>query len=280
VIVATQSVSQQQEQQKNADKPHLSASQIETFTTCSLKWWLSRRHAPERVASTLRFGGAYHKAKQVYYQGRLEGRDVTHAQMMTAYETAWVNEAKRYPGIPVVYGKKETEENLRDTAGRMFEAFLGSVQPAEVIAVEEPFEIFIADGLPPLVGAMDLIEIRTTETGRVLWIVDHKSAAKRPTERSGPHKDQLVWYGIGVARNGILKQFGLPLGLRFDVVTKTKTPEVISLEVKPTRRDAERLIARTGVIWKAMQAEAVWPTAGWWCAGCGYQKRCEKWPKV
>ena len=279
MIVATQALPRQG-RAPDTEEPHLSASQLETFTTCSLKWWLSRRYAPERVASTLRFGGCYHKAKQCFYQGRLEGRDVTRAEMLATYESAWTNEAKRYPGIPVVFGKKETEDGLRDTAGRMFEAFLGSVQPAEVIAVEEPFKIFIADGLPPLVGTMDLIEIRITETGKVLWIVDHKSAAKRPTERSGPPKDQLVWYGLGAARKGILKQFDMPLRLRFDVVTKTKSPELVSLEVKPTRRDAERLIARTRVIWKAMQAEAVWPTAGWYCATCGFQKRCEKWPKV
>ena len=277
MIVATQKTPAQQ---TDAKKLHLSASQLKTFTMCSLQWLLSRHHKPELVGSGLRFGGAFHKALQAFYQGRLEGREVTQEHMLDAYSAAWVDEAKRFPDVPVKFAEDETQEGLHELASRMLGAFLSGVQPSQVIAVEEPFEVPLAPGLPPLIGFIDLVEVREDESSKkVLWLCDHKTAAKRPTEDS-LESDQVILYGLGLARTGVLKEFQMPLALRYDVITKTKKPELVSVQVKPSRHDAERLIEKAGRIWKAMSAEAVWPSAGWWCQGCGHQTLCAKWPKI
>jgi hypothetical protein len=265
---------------KTTNGAHLSASQLRTFSQCSLQWLLSRYHKPEFVGSGLRFGGASHRALQAFYQGRLEGREVSSEAMLAAFDSAWAEEEKEAPNVPVQFGKNETKDGLRATAARMFECFVGSVQPGKVVAVEERFECHLGDGMPPLVGYVDLVEIRKNAKGtEELAVVDFKTAARRPAEGI-MDEDQLVIYGLGLARIGLLKQFDLPLSLRYDVLLKTKTAELLSIPVRPTRRDAERLIAKASCIWKAMSAEAVWPTSGWWCQGCGYSERCHQWPNL
>ena len=76
----------------------------------------------------------------------------------------------------------------RRMAARMLSTFLESVQPGEVIAVEQPFAVEMADGIL-VTGIVDLVEIRD---GR-FWIVDNKTSKNAPsaTRPAGDDVPQL-----------------------------------------------------------------------------------------
>lgn len=255
-------------------EPHLSVSQIRSYALCSLQWFFSRRYEPEFVSSSLVFGSAFHESLQAYYQGRLEGASLGAEALFAVFQTAWKTESR-----PIHYGKTEDKDSLHATAKRMLDAFLASVRPGEVVAVEEPFQCRLAEDLPPLVGFIDLIEIRTGEDGvRRAYLVDHKTAAKRPgADDMDP--DQLALYAIAAHRIGLLREIGLPFSLRYDVILKTKTPELLPIPVEPTRHDGIRLIEKARRSARGMANDVVFPCPGWMCAGCGYQARCREWPE-
>jgi hypothetical protein len=261
---------------KAAGKPHLSASQLRTYCTCSLKWSFSRRFAPEFVSSGLIFGSAFHAALQAFYQGYLEGRAVGAVDMIAAYDTVWQEEA----AAEIRYGKTESAESLLETAGRMIEAFLAQVTPGRIVAIEEPFECLLADDLPSLVGYIDLIEIKQGPDGvERLHLVDFKTAAKRPSADEGPDQDQLTLYAIAAYRTGLLAQFGLPLIVRVDTIIKTKAPEVVSRPFQLKKPEIKRLVEKARVCSRGMKEGIFFPQPGWMCSNCGYNQRCALWPE-
>ncbi len=263
---------------------HISASQLRSYAGCPLAWRLSRTHRPEHISASLAFGSAFHAAAERFYQMRLEGKTATFQNLMDAYDAKWQEHTDTGDGTPppVKYSAKAGPEELRETAGRMLEAFLAhaAANVGEVIAVEEEFRAPMAPGLPALKGRIDLMEIRRNEVGdRCLHIVDFKTSSKR----LGPgdiDRDQMDLYALAVRQTGLLAELRLPLTLRIDVVTKTKISEVTPITIVPDMRNEKRVIAKAREIWKCMSAGVCYPSAGWHCTGCGYKTLCGKWPDI
>lgn len=266
---------------------HISASQLKSFAACPLAWRLSRTHRPEHVSSSLVFGTAFHAAAERFYQTRLEGKTATLAELMEAYDAKWAERTNsgdgESPPPPVKYSVKAPDPDvLRQTAGRMLEAFLAHAvaNVGEVIAVEEEFLVPMAPGLPSLKGRIDLIEIRADEAGeKQVHVVDFKTAAKR-MGADEIDRDQADLYALAVRQTGLLDELRLPLALRFDIVTKTQSPTVTPITLLPDARNEQRVIVKAREIWKCMTAGVCYPSAGWACAGCGYKTLCGKWPDI
>ncbi len=266
-------------------KPHISASQLRSYSGCPLAWKLSRTHRPEHVSAALIFGSAFHAAAEVFYQRRLEGKTASINDMMQAYDIKWLEQGKPKDGkapIPIKYTAKAGPVELRQTAVSMVEVFIAhaTANTGEVIAVEEEFVIHMAPGLPALKGRIDLIEIRHAASGGShVHLVDFKTSAKR-MKSVDVDRGQLDLYAIAVRKTGLLEQLRLPLVLRVDAVTKTKTPEVTPIEITPNRYNEHRVIAKAQEVWKCMFAGVCYPNPGWQCAGCGYKTMCNKWPNI
>ena len=270
---------------RSLDQPHISASQLRSYSGCPLAWRLSRTHRPEHVSSTLIFGSAFHAAAEKLYQLRLEGKVAAHQDLMDAYDAVWTRHFDTTDGrvpIPVRFSAKSDMLTLRQTASRMLEAFLihAGQNMGEVIAVEEPFEIELASDLPVLKGRIDLIEIRAGMSGnRYLHLTDFKTAAKRMDD-DDIDRDQLHLYAIAARNTGLLEQIGLPLVLRVDVILKTKTAEVIPMTVSPDKESEARVVAKARQIWKSMSSGVCYPSPSWMCSGCGHKTLCAKWPDI
>ncbi len=264
---------------------HISASQLKSYAGCPLAWRLSRTRRPEHVSASLVFGSAFHAAAERFYQMRLEGKDATFTNLMEAYDAKWQERTDAEDGTPpppVKYSAKAGPEELRETAGRMLEAFLAHAvaNVSEVIAVEEEFLVPMASGLPALKGRIDLIEIRTDESGeKRIHVVDFKTSSKR-MGANDIDRDQMDLYALAIRQTGLLDELRFPLTLRFDVVTKTKISNVTPITLLPDTRNEKRVIAKAREIWKCMSAGVCYPSAGWYCAGCGYKTLCGKWPDI
>lgn len=267
------------------DQPHISASQLRSYSGCPLAWRLARTHRPEHISASLVFGSAFHAAAEKLFQMRLEGKTATHPELMEAYERIWLERETPTDGkqpLPVKFSEKADPSILRQTAGKMLETFREHAEEnmGEVIAVEEEFLIEMAPGLPALKGRIDLIEIRRDLSGeKRLHVVDFKTSAKR-MKLEDVDRGQLDLYAIAIRRTGLLEQPRLPLVLRVDVVTKTKAPEVTPMELTPNRYNESRVVAKAREIWKCMSAGVCYPNPGWQCSGCGFKTLCNKWPNI
>jgi putative RecB family exonuclease len=241
---------------------------------CSLKWLYSRRYPAELVSSALVFGSAIHAGLELYYQGLLEGETIKLPDMLESYTHEY---ADRDAGT-IKYSAKESKDSLYETAERMFTAFLEQVKPGLVIAIEEPVEVRLSKDTPVLIGYIDLLEICHDEDGKeYLTIVDFKTSARKPSADS-LLPDQLLLYHHAIVESGIAAQLGLPVKLRYDYLTKTKHPELISMPVPYSDASLDRVISKAKIICQGMSQELCIPNPGWMCAGCGYQTRCRQWP--
>ena len=194
---------------------------------------------------------------------------------MLAFRQAWLVQP-----TTIKYGKREDEAPLLMQGARMIDVFVDQFKPGEVVAVEEPFTCHLADGLPPLVGHIDLISIEKGKDGKErLVLTDFKTSARRPSVDSLDN-EQLCLYSIGALRTGMLAQFPYDLALRYIYATKTKTPEVIEMEVEPSHQDGIQLIEKARQCWRGMSQQICYPNHGWQCSGCGYQKLCKQWPNL
>jgi hypothetical protein len=151
----------------------------------------------------------------------------------------------------VRFGEKDTKESLLDLARRMLEVFHAKREPgAEVVAVEQPFDVPLIDLDTgeildrALIGTLDLVE-RDAE-GRIV-VVDLKTAARKYDNLQVDASLQLSVYSYATSMNGLGDQEDLRL--RFDVLTKTKQPE----------------LHRTGRSGTARRASGC---SGWWARCC------------
>jgi putative RecB family exonuclease len=254
---------------------HLSHSQLRCYANCSLQWQLSRRYTPEFVPAGLVFGAAFHRGLQRFYQGRMIGRVVSPGEMLAAFQMHWQSEP-----LPIHYGKSESAESLLEKAKGMFAAFLDAAPPGKAVAVEKVFECHLADGLPRLVGVIDLIEVRESGREKTLCITDFKTAARKPSGPEDIDGDQLLLYALAAQRLGLVSQFNLPVTLEYLIVTKAKSPQVVRIPVEPESAEVARTIEKAQACWKGMAQGLCFPNPSWMCGSCGYGSHCQQWPDL
>jgi len=149
---------------------------------------------------------------------------------------------------PIRLGEKDTKESLLDLACRMLDVLHRNQEPdTEIVAVEEPFDVPLIDLDTgevldrALVGTLDLVE-RDAE-GSVV-VVDLKTSSRRYTDLQAELSLQLSMYSYATSMNGLGDQEDFRL--RFDVLTKTKQPELCRYW---TQRDRPRRASGSFVWW-------------------------------
>ena len=183
------------------------------------------RLEPEFVPAALAFGSGIHGAAAFLLRGRSDGTAPSLADVQAFFEGYWQLETGTRP---IRFGEKDTKESLLDLAGRMLEVLHRNQEPGiEIVGVEQPFDVPLIDLDTgevldrALVGTLDLIE-RDGE-GRIV-VVDLKTSSRRYTDLQVELSLQLSMYSYATSMNGLGDQEDLRL--RFDVLTKTKQPEL------------------------------------------------------
>jgi RecB family exonuclease len=133
----------------------------------------------------------------------------------------------------------------------------------EMVPVEEPFAVPLIDQDTgdvldrDLVGTLDLLE-RDAE-GR-LAVVDLKTAARKYTDLQVEASLQLSIYSYATSMNGLADQEDLRL--RFDVLTKTKQPELHRYWTTRDRAANRRLFRLVAEVLHAIEAGVFHPNPG------------------
>lgn len=262
------------------EEPHISYSQISTYKMCPLQYRFRYVDSlkPEFTPAALPFGTSIHEALAFFYRGLRDNKtQYSREGLIDIFETDWNLQNECNENIKFDNG--DTPESLKKKGIDMLKTFYESVHPGEIIAVEVEFSLKHDNNnghtkpLPlPIVGTIDLVE-RTSEG---VIVVDHKTAARKYSDNKVEDDLQLTIYTCALSRsklaNGDKEFFG-----RFDVLTKTKTPELVSYYTSRNENDFRRLMKLVREICYTIEQGCFFPNPGWQCAGCSFQSACKDW---
>ena len=105
--------------------------------------------------------------------------------------------------------------------------------------------------------------------------MDIKTAARKYTDLQVEASLQLSIYSYAVAMTGLADEEDLRL--RFDVLTKTKEPQLHRYWTTRDRAANLRLFRLVSEVLHAIAAGAFHPVVGWHCQACPYRGRCWAW---
>ena len=202
-------------------------------------------------------------------RGVQEGKAPSLADVQAFFEAYWQLDTGNRP---IRFGEKDTKESLLDLARRMLEMFHAKREPGvAVLAVEQPFDVPFIDLDTgeildrALVGTLDLVE--RDGDGRVV-VVDLKTSARKYDSLQVDASLQLSVYSYATSMNGLGDQEDLRL--RFDVLTKTKQPELYRYWTQRDRAASVRLFRLVAEVLHAIGAGRV-PGPGWQCKDCQFR---------
>ena len=254
---------------KGVEPRTFSISQIQTYLGCPLKYrfqYIDKIPRPWR-ASALAFGSSVHAAVEWFHKERLAGRSPEVSQVLKVFDADWYAQNLE----PLVFSDWESKDSLAEKGRAMLQLYVESADSTMPMAVEQPFELDLAD---PETGEVLDVRLRgiidLVEEGETL--VELKTAA-RTLEQGGLERHlQLSTYALVffLLRGTIPK-------LRLDMLLKTTKPR---LERHPTSRSVEdlgwtaRLIEQVAL---SIVTEHFYPSPSWRCCECEYFAHCQRW---
>ena len=269
----------------DSDGLSVSISQLKEFAICPRRYQLHRVMGvePAFVPVPLALGSATHAGIGAMYTAMQDtGQVAPLDEVLQVFRDSW---SVAVAG-PVPVKIEEDDTSPIDTGVRMLTAFhehVVAAAPVKVVAVELPFagvELHDPDTGEvldeKLSGVIDLVIADNFEpqngvavTSRNI-VVEHKTAARKWTRDQLDHDFQVTAYQVAARQIGL----GDDVGLRFQIVTKTKVSAVIVENVvRDQAAEVDFLRTATGVM-RAIGAGAFWPVRSWACTSCQYSHAC------
>ena len=257
---------------------HVSFAQIDQYLRCPLRYsFVYIDHLePDFVPAARAFGSGIHAAAAYFFRGAAQGKLPVVEDVQGHFEALWSLETQAQP---LRFGEKETKESLRDLAMRMLVVLHREFDPrTEVLAVEEPFRVPLVDPDTgevldrDLVGTVDLLE---RDAERRLVVVDLKTAARKYSDLHVDASLQLSVYSYAMSLGPHAGEDDIHL--RFDVLTKTKQPELCRYWTTRDRAANVRLYRLASEVLRAIEAGAFHPIVGWQCKDCPFRSKCWAW---
>jgi len=249
---------------------HLSASQINLYIQCSLKYrYQYIDHIPKPFKpSGLAFGSVMHSAIEWFHKERMKKREISLDRLLKILETDWFSQKV---DNEIRYKDGEDEMKLLCTGKEMLGIYFSSpfdnVKGAE-IPFHVPFlNVSTGEDLGiPLEGIIDLIE----KDGVV---VEFKTSSRSMDPESLSDFLQLTAYSYAYR---IL--FGKePQMLRVVNFVKAKTPKMVVLETSREKKDYERFFYIAREVVKGINFGHFFPRQSFMCKDCEYGDLCKIW---
>ena len=247
----------------------ISLSRVQTYLLCPLKYrfqYVDKIPRPWRVAA-MAFGTSVHAAVEWLHRERLAGRTPDLTGILQVFDADWYAQNVE----PLVFSERESKDSLAEKGRAMLQLYTESVNGVMPVAVEQPFELDLAD---PETG--ELLEVRLRGIIDLVvegeTLVDLKTAG-RTLEQGGLERHlQLSTYALAF----FLLHGSIPK-LRLDMLLKTTKPR---LERHATTRTVEDLGWTARLIHEvaaAIQTEHFFPNPSWRCTECEYFAHCQQW---
>ena len=247
----------------------ISASQVTTYLGCPLKYrfqYVDKIPRPWRAAA-MAFGSSVHAAVEWFHKERLADRTPAIEAVLRVFDADWYAQNVE----PLVFSERESKDSLAEKGRGMLQLYVESTNGTKPVAVEQWFELDLADPETGEVldvrlrGVIDLVEEGET-------LVDLKTAG-RTLEAGGLERHlQLSTYALA----HLLLHGTIPK-LRLDMLLKTAKPR---LERHETTRSVEDLSWTASLIREvslAIETEHFFPNPSWRCTECEYFAHCQQW---
>jgi putative RecB family exonuclease len=258
--------------QKSSDGalvPHVSASSLKLYLTCSLRFYFKKvLQLAEPTSPALHLGKAVHAGIQAYWLARWRNEDASDDVVVSQYTSAFTALDQADP-----VGFTPAERSACLARGEsVLRAYLDSEHAradAAPLGVEVRLEEHFAQLPSPLLGYIDLVR-----PGPI--VCDFKTVASTPNLEleAFQHALQLTAYQLLVE-----SATGQQVTARELVfLVKTKTPKVIVHRLPPAdATEIERfwLMAERAV--KGIYEEDWTPQPGMHCSWCSYRDACSRW---
>ena len=106
-------------------------------------------------------------------------------------------------------------------------------------------------------------------------VVDLKTSARKYTDLQVEASLQLSVYSYAASMHGLADQDDVRL--RFDVLTKTKQPELYRYWTTRDRAANLHLFRLASEVLGAIEAGVFYPNVGWQCKDCVFRSKCWAW---
>ena len=256
-----------------------SFSSVNTWNTiCGLQYQFNYldRLPKERVADALVFGGGVNDALRSIEKDLLMGRKPNVALALEVLRSR-LEKAYGRPDLPVVSTQGHTLESLFELGKRMTEHYV-SVLPPDESPVDLPLRFTVplfnktGEILPrPLVGELDRW-IRNAQ-GQI-GIGDWKTSKGHWTKQQLEEDSQATAYLL--AGEHILGHE--PAFFRYDVLLKTKKPQMTPLYASRTEAHKRRFVKKVEKLDLAITSGSFAPNdKSFACPTCAFKDACKKW---
>lgn len=249
---------------------HLSASQINLYLQCSLKYryqYVDKLPKPFK-SSGLAFGSVLHSTLDFFHKQKIKGNGVTLDKILKIFDVDWfcqkVENEIRYKN-----GEIETELLLqgKQILTKYFHSYEG-----RPVASETPFSLPFIEPVtgeilgPTLNGIIDLIEPDHV-------IVEFKTTVRTMDEQTAEDSVQLTCYAY--AYRMLFRRE--PKALKIINFVKNKTPKIVPLETKRETRDLQRLFYLAQEVLRGIGSGVFFPQPNFMCKDCEYGEPCKMW---
>jgi len=256
---------------------HISHTQLDTFLSCP---WRYRYQyvlgVPwEHLPAALPFGRAIHAAVAHYYRHVKHFDEPLPLGVLQGCFHGEIKEALAQ-GAAILYEDGESEQSLRDTGDALLQVFHAKVRPQTIEAVELPFLVDLVD---PATGGVlgtklavvfDLVE---SDGNGNMVIADLKTAKRRYAQNQVENHLQATLYAYALRRLGYSTD-GRDTLIRFDVLLKTKQPDLESYYAVKAAGDEAWALAQVRRVLRVIEAGAYFPIRSWRCPDCPFRRRC------
>jgi putative RecB family exonuclease len=249
---------------------HLSASQINLYIQCGLKYrfqYIDQIPRPFK-SSGLVFGSVVHSPIEWFNKQRKMGRQVSLEMLYKILEADWFCQKLDQE---IRFKEGEEENKLILTAKEMLSLYYHSPLNG-VVDAEFPFRVPLINPLTReslevvLEGFIDLIE-----EGEVL--TEFKTSGKSIDPQNADDLLQLTIYSY--AYKTLFKK--KPKLLRLINFVKTKVPKMGILETGREEKDYERLFYLAKEVLKGIKSGVFIPKDSFMCKDCEYENLCRNW---
>lgn len=255
---------------KEARMPHLSNSQINLYSQCSLKYkyqYVDEFPKPFK-SSGLAFGSAIHSALSWLNRERMNGNSITLERLYRIFDADWYSQKV---DMEIRYKGGEEEMKLVVLGKEMLGLYLEKPHDG-IKGTEVPFVVPIINpqsgqrlGID-LEGVIDLVEENDT-------ITEFKTSAQMIDPKEVDNYLQLTIYSYAYE----MLTHKPPKLLRVVDFVKTKKPKMIILETKRCKADYQRFFFLAVQVLKGVQNRLFFPRTGFWCKDCEYGGLCKDW---
>jgi CRISPR/Cas system-associated exonuclease Cas4 (RecB family) len=249
---------------------HISASQINLYIQCSLKYkfqYVDRIPRPFK-SSGLAFGSVMHSALDFFHKQKIKGNGITLDKLLKIFEVDWFRQKVENE---IRYKDGETEAELLLQGKQILSKYFHSYD-GRPVASETPFSLPLIEPVtgeilgPTINGIIDLIEFEHV-------IVEFKATARTMDEQSVEDSVQLTCYAYAY-RMLFQKE---PKTLKLLNFVKTKNPKIVPLETKRDTRDFKRLFHLAQEVLRGIYSGVFIPESNFMCKDCEYGEPCREW---